>query len=278
MDTLQLPFAHLMANPWILRHESPKVGRTYTRPLGMTELGFYWNGLFNGTADIVQYVAIEVTSQRLGELSTFERTWIQLKHRYPLLGASLEEQGDDKRQIHLVVNDLDLGQLKPGEVELLHVSSDKEAQEFIDQLVNGKRRLSNQLLARLIVIAQDVHRYHIFVNACHCIIDGISIRLLMRTILEELSSPNAQDAWKLEERLALAVASEDLSPITKRSRPTQRWHRAMGYVIWSLRQRKLVVGTMYLERQQTHQLALRVVIRSRERILQPQWLFPLHLV
>jgi hypothetical protein len=69
----------------------------------------------------------------------------------------------------------------------------------MDQLVNGTRRLSNQLLARLFIVAQDVHRYHIFVNACHCIIDGISIRLLIQTILEELSSAAvARRRWGIQ--------------------------------------------------------------------------------
>ena len=229
---------------WTLHHEAPKTGRMYTRPLGTTELGYYWHNLSNGATDIVQHATIEVTSQSLAELPVFERTWIRLKIRYPLLGASLEEHGHDRQQINFVVNDLELGRLNSGEVELRHVSLDKEVRDFMDQLVNGKRRLSNQLLARLIIVVQDVHRYHIFVNACHCIIDGISIRLLIQTILEELSSPKDHAAWKLEERLALAIASEDLLPIVKRSRPVQRWHRAMGDVIWSLRMRNLVVSFM----------------------------------
>lgn len=229
-------------NPWSLRHEAPKTGRTYTRPLGTTELGYYWNSLFNGTTDIVQHAAIEVSSKSFGELPVFERTWIRLKLRYPLLGASLEERGHDRQQINFVVNDVELGRLNSGEVELRHVSSVKEVDEFMDQLVNGKRRLSNQLLARLFIVVQDVHRYHIFVNACHCIIDGISIRFLIQAILEELSSPNDHAAWELEERLPLSTASEDLLPIVKRSRPVQRWHRAMGHVIWSLRMRNLIVS------------------------------------
>lgn len=113
----------------------------------------------------------------------------------------------------------------------------------MDQPVNGKRRLSNQLLARLFIVAQEARRYHIFVHACH-FINGISICLLIQTILEELSSPKDHAVRKLEERLELAVASEDLLPIVNLSHPVQRWRRAMGHVIWSLGIRNLVVSFM----------------------------------
>ncbi len=231
-------------NSWILRHGSSRVGRTYARPLGTTELGFYWDGLFNGTADTMRHAVIEVAPQSIGELSVFEKAWIGLKRQYPLLGANLEEQGNDRQQVNFIVNDLDLGRLSPGEVEVQHVSSDKEVQDFIDQLVNGKRRLSNQLLARLFVLVQDVCRYHILIHVAHCITDGMSNLNITRTLLEDLSSPKCRRTFNLEERLALAMAPEDLSPITKRSRPVQRWHRAMGRVILSLRMKNLVVSSI----------------------------------
>jgi hypothetical protein len=231
-----------MVNAWILHHGSSRAGRTYIRPLGTTELGFYWDSLFNGTADTVHHAVIEVVPQSIGELSVFEKAWIGLKRKYPLLGANLEEQGNDRRQVSFIVNDLDLGRLSPGEVEHQHVSSDKEVQDFIDQLVNGKRRLSNQLLARLFVLVQDVCRYHILIHVAHCITDGMSNLNIIRTLLEDLSSLKYRRAFSLEERLALATAPEDVSPIVKRSRPVQRWHRAMGHVILSLRMKRSVVS------------------------------------
>lgn len=235
-------------NSWVLHHGSSRAGRTYTRPLGTTELGFYWDSLFNGTADTVRHAVIEVVPQSTGELTVFEKAWIGLKRQYPLLGANLEEQGNDRRQVNFVVNNLDLGRLSPGEVELQHVSSDKKVQDFIDQLVNGKRRLSNQLLARLFVLVQDISgcRYHILIHAAHCITDGMSNLNIIRTLLEDLSSPKCRKTFNLEERLALAMASEDLSPIIKRSRPVQRWHRAMGHVILSLRMKNLIVRSINL--------------------------------
>ncbi|KAF8636658.1 hypothetical protein AX17_003464 [Amanita inopinata Kibby_2008] len=231
---------------WSLHCDSLGHGRTYIRPLGLTELIFYWDGLFNGTADSVQHVTVDVVGQHASKIFAVEnlkKVWVRLKFLFPLLGAHLHEESDGLN-VNFIVSEDRLAEATSEELELRQIPSDGGAEKLIDELMNGKRHLSDHLLARLFILsrADNAQRYHILFHAAHCIVDGVANFCFMRTLLDELSSSNSQISCDLEERLSLAVASEHLIPRWNQSRAKRRWHRAIGNVIWSLRSKRLYGG------------------------------------
>jgi len=165
-----------------------------------------------------------------------------MKRRFPLLGAHIQQEDEDGRNVCFVVNNADLERLSQGEVEFGHTRSGKEVEEFMDTLLNGERPLSNQLLIRLFIFAEPEHRYHIILYSAHCVSDGVAIYSLSRSLLEEIASPSNGKLWKLEQRLALAMPQDDLTPTARFTLPKQRWRVAIAKVICSLRSQKSSVS------------------------------------
>jgi hypothetical protein len=220
--------------------------RIYERPLGITELGFYWDSRFNGTADTVRYAIIDIDAQgsipstRLFGVDNVARTWVALKQQYPLLGSQLSER-QQREEVVFVVSEERLSRCTPEEISFpsissqLDLSSLGELEAFMDGMVNGRRLLSNELVARLFILIPTgrERRACVILHVAHCITDGISNATLLRSFLDILSSEPRTVRWDLEERLTLAIASERLLGRTNSSKARQRWYYAVGRILAS---------------------------------------------
>jgi hypothetical protein len=229
--------------------------RTYERLLSPTELGFYWDSRFNGTADTVRYAIIDIDTQgsvpstRLFGLENVTRTWVALKQQYPLLGSQLSER-QQREEVVFVVSEERLSHCTPEEVSFSTISSELDlsslggVEAFIDGMLNGERLLSNELPARLFILTptNKENRVCIILHVAHCITDGISNANWVRSFLETLSSQPGISRWDLEDRLALAVASESLIGDFNSSKARRRWHYAMGRILASNWMKKRVVS------------------------------------
>lgn len=219
--------------------------RIFERPLGLTELGFYWDGKFKGTADTLQHAIVEVENPHLLGVHNVTRTWIALKRQFPLLGSYLSDRRD-RGQVVFVVEESRLDIFGPGEITFQDISSPREAQEFVDNVVNGEGLLSDGLLARLFILARtdEKSHVHVLIHVAHCITDGIANANLLKNFLDILSSPPSHPC-NIEERLALAIASEDLVPkINNTAR--ERWYHAIGHTLALIRMEKITVHILDL--------------------------------
>jgi hypothetical protein len=233
---------------WILRDPA---SRTYERPLGLTELGFYWDSKFNGTADTLLYAIIEIDAfprtHQIFSVENVTRTWVALKQQYPLLGAQLSK----REEVIFRVSGECLSSCAPEEISFqvissqLGLSSLAELETIVERIINGKRQLSDELLARLSILTPtgQENRVCILLHVAHCITDGIANANLFKSFLDILSSEPSIIRWDFEERLALAVASERLIGDTDLSSARQKWHFAMGRTLASIRMKKKTVGT-----------------------------------
>ncbi|RDB21134.1 hypothetical protein Hypma_011674 [Hypsizygus marmoreus] len=233
-----------MNSPWTLQSNVPT--RIYERPLGLTELGFYWDCQFNGTADTLQHAIVEVLDskhQHLFSIENVTRTWVALKQRFPLLGSRLAERRKGGDMVFVIAEDR-LGYCGPGEMSMQDASSLAEAEALADSAVNGERLLSNELLARIVILRRtdQINQVHVLIHVAHCITDGIANASILRCFLDMLSSENGPGKWDLEERLALAASSEDLAPGRQLNQARHRWQYAIGKTIASNRLARLKGG------------------------------------
>ena len=110
----------------------------YRRLLGPTELGFYWDVLFNGVGVAITEAEVEVVRSDTEEMfaqKNLETAWVRLKQRHPLLAArTVDSRGGDS--VELVIDERSLTAVRPGEVTFLTLSSEEEADKFIDKLQN----------------------------------------------------------------------------------------------------------------------------------------------
>ena len=244
----------MVISNWILCDES---SRTYERPLGLTELGFYWDGKFSGTADVVCYAIIDadsfIPSTQLFSVENVTRTWVALKQQYPLLGAQLSERRERTEVVFSVCEER-LSICTSDEISFqsisfppsLSESSLGEVETFMEVMVKGQRLLSDELLARLFIFipTNQNNRVCIILHVAHSIADGIAHATLLRSFLDILSSEPSDIGWDLEERLALAVPSESLIGDANTSTARRKWHYAIGRTLASLRMQKMTVCTI----------------------------------
>jgi hypothetical protein len=234
---------------WNLRDSTRPPNRIYERPLGLTELGFYWDSVFNGTADSIQRAVVEVGGDREHHLfseANVSRTWVTLKQLFPLLGSKLEELGDKGGMVQFVVAEELLRTYDPQELDFRSISSLEADQNVINDILNGERLLSNNHLARISILTPTDHtnRFVVLIHVAHCITDGIANTTILRSFLDVLSHPDGRIGKimsDLEGRLALAIASEDLVRGPHQSLVKQRWCRAIGHVVSSIQMSKMTV-------------------------------------
>lgn len=205
----------------------------WERPLGLTELSFHWDAVFHRTADTLQHAEVQIDPARLQQTfdpSNVAKTWINLKKRYPLLGAQLEERDDNN--VFFIVSEESLNTIRPGEIFMQKISSANEAADFAERMVVGESRLSDKLLACIVVFERtDIPNYfHLLIQVTHSITDGMSNITILKTFLDELCR-NSPVEFSLEDRLSLAIASEDLRPQQKYNIARRRWRKAIASVI-----------------------------------------------
>ncbi|KAF9234342.1 hypothetical protein BU15DRAFT_79093 [Melanogaster broomeanus] len=222
---------------WTLENSSPTKGRTFKRQLDPMEASFFWDGVFNGTADCVQHLRLRLLNEADAYIfseSNITRTWLSVKRRYPLLGARVEV---DNEEPHFIVQEHHLGRLNANEVVFGSVSSAEEAQSHVFEIFDGPWSLSNNLLARIFIFREtdraDV--IHMFALIAHCITDGTANNSFLRCFLDTLSSRSEPPISGLEERLDMVIASADLEPKQSFSLARRRWRRTIGFVIFGIR-------------------------------------------
>ncbi|KAK0483770.1 hypothetical protein IW261DRAFT_1331704 [Armillaria novae-zelandiae] len=244
-----------MCAPWKLRSSSPDA--IYERPLGLSELLFYLRGrACHGVSDSAHSVCFEVPNDSISLITeeTVGKAWVFAKQMHPLLGARVETVGDRNEDVHFVVDEHRLKSHIPGEVTFMTVPSFSDADATVENILNQERILDDYHLVRLFVFRQSdqTNCFHIVFHAAHCVSDGVSRHIVVRTLLSFLSSlSHPVPAPPLSERLALSLATDDLYPVRKLNIATQRWHRAMAQVIASIRSAKLISGGQSLPRKIT---------------------------
>lgn len=209
----------------------------YQRPLGLLELGFYWDGIFERTADTLQHVELAVNSTRLDSkhacsYASISRTWMRLKQQFPLLGARIEER--DENAVFFVVAAESLHQCRPKEITFQSISSADEALEIMKNIAVDERLLSNDFLARLLVLKRtDVeHVFHVIINVSHAITDGMANITILKTFVDEIARDDASfKHWDLSQQLALSDSTDRLYPLAKFSIAKQRWRLAAAKII-----------------------------------------------
>lgn len=233
---------------WSLQ-SSQSSGKTYARPLGLNELSFYYDRIFNGTADITWRYVVEETDLAIGRdtfgAANVERAWATLKQWYPLLGVKMDDS-DGIDAVKFVVSERSLSHHHPDEVVIRTVPSSSQVEGLLWTLTRHDPTADHHLISRLFVLARQDRpgTYEVLFRAAHSITDGISGATIARTFFDVLtSSPSCIPP--LEERLAMALPYAQLNPTNKMSLPKQRWRRAIAQVTFLNRRRKLTVSPGY---------------------------------
>ena len=228
---------------WTFVDDSPSPNRVFARPLDNNEVGFFYDGTFNGVADMVEHYIVKTTRDSLFEFQNVARTWIALKRTFPLLGAATRETNYETTSASFTIAEADLGAIHPGEIDLLAANSEAEVHEFVEQLLSGPRQLSLNHLSRIYIFSRgdSPGLYHVVIHIAHLIIDGISALTLVRMFFDILSLPPTTYIPDLEARLALCVGSENLNPNRNLPLARRRWRRAIGWVIHHIRDPKIQV-------------------------------------
>ncbi|KAJ7109457.1 hypothetical protein C8R44DRAFT_986433 [Mycena epipterygia] len=225
--------------------------RVYTRALGLNELGFYYDGHINGTADTLMHTVIHVSPDAPSFIApdNIARAWVSLKAQFPLLGATVQLHNSVPQ---LIVAEDRLKGCVPGEIIFSSVSSAEEGEAAAVTIINGERKLSDELLSRILVLSRtdDASTYHVLINIAHLITDGIGNISLLKEFLTVLATPypDGHAVPDIEARLSLAVAAESLVPTLKMSIARQRWRRAAGHIISRLQDAKRTGGHTLPER------------------------------
>ena len=223
--------------------DSPSPNRVFTRPLDNNEVGFFYDGTFNGVADMAEHYVVQTTRSCLFEYANVARTWIALKQIFPLLGATTREMDYEATSASFTVAEADLGVTRPGEIDLLTAHSEVEVHNFVEQLISGPRQLSLDLLSRVYIFSREDSPglYHVVIHIAHLITDGVSALTLVRAFFDILALPPTTHVPDLEKRLALCVGSENLNPNRNLPLARRRWRRAIGWVIHHIRDPKIQV-------------------------------------
>ena len=260
---------------WTLADTHPTQGRTFQRPLDVLEVWLFWDGLFNGAFDGLQYCELRLLNgsqdAHLFSDANIVKAWLSTKRRFPLAGAIV--RGADRVPLrfkmdtdlntdnstgfvsepHFVVREHDLTVLRPHEVVFGSVACAEEAQQRIDAIMNGPRPLSEELLARLYVFRetspQRTNVLHFMTFAAHCVTDRIPMNTFARCLIDTLARGGGSQPVQisLEGRLAMVTHLMDREPVYLRSlSPSKRlWRKAVGKVIFQLRMAKRQVNVRF---------------------------------
>lgn len=238
--------------PWTLESTSASRGRTYSRPLGLNEHGFYLDSCFNGTADFTTHYLVETTVEdgaRIFGEENVARTWRAVKQRYPLLGTQVRVN-DMYWSASFVVSEKLLENYLPGQLIFQTVASAQEVLDMIEEILHGPPRNFNELPVRIFILKRSdkPNLHHVLLNTVHFVGDNTSTTTFARTFFDILASPppEAIQVPDLEERLEMVPAGEDLNPTLKLSKPRQRWRRAIAHIICENRTKKSQVSDLHI--------------------------------
>jgi hypothetical protein len=211
------------------------LGLIYERPLGLLELGFYYDSVFQGTADTLQHSEIgidRIKAEDVFSYTNISRTWTNLKQQFPLLGARIEERDEDST--YFVVEAENLRQCRSEEITFQDITSAQEADDMMKRIIVKERLLTNDLLARIFILRRTdvVDVFHIFLHVAHSITDGMSNITILKTFFNQLCRQDSPtQTWNLTRQLALSEASENLYPQLKMSISKRRWRLAVAKIL-----------------------------------------------
>ena len=233
---------HSYSMTWTISDDTPSQ-RVFIRPLNPLELGYFYDGKFNGVADVVENYLVVTSDESLFHSDNVSRAWATTKQTFPLLGATTEELDSPVPSALFVVSELDLKIARPDDTSLGMAQSEEEVHSFVDQLISGPRQLSDKLLARLYIYSRTDKpgHFHALFHRSHLIIDGISALAMIRTFFDVLSLPPGSTIPDLQTRLALCVGVHDLDPNKHLTNAQLRWRQATGKIIRQCRRQKLKV-------------------------------------
>ncbi|KIJ63122.1 hypothetical protein HYDPIDRAFT_92981 [Hydnomerulius pinastri MD-312] len=228
---------------WRAAPESRLNHPVFVRPLGLTELAFYWTATRRGSSDIYTSLEVGATDNSLPSDAKFTETWCSIRRRFPLLAAQVRVV--DRKEC-FVVQESYLSHVRAGEVTFVTIAS-SEVQSFIHDLLDGSRPLSDELLARVYIIRHPdcSNKLHILFVAAHMITDHKSSVALARVFLDVLSSGCDLPHLPLADRLAMVPAREVLWPRNGMTAARRHWRKAIGFAIFSVRLSKFRGGNSF---------------------------------
>lgn len=240
--SLLLPFTHMDLGSWTETGSQPG-RRVWKRSLGTTEAVFYWDSIFNGTADTVVHVHLKVLRPEDAVVYACEnvrRAWASVKRRFPLLAAEVEEA----EPLRFVIREENVMGLRNEDITLTTIPSLFAADHFLTNLLDAPRPLSPTLLARIYVLRRmdaPLH-FHVVLTVAHCITDGHSTSTILRTLFQTMACAYDPAPLSIAARLDMCRPLE--SRIHGRGVPLsrQRWYRAIGYALHAVRLRRFCVG------------------------------------
>ncbi len=238
-----------MSLSWNIHRNTTTGLFSYSRRLGIEELGFYWNSVFYGTATTVQSFEVKVTDQALLDERNVVRTWLRLKNMFPLIACKVVEgAGADEVRFHL--DDERLGKIQCSEVEVHDIESDEDVNFFTDRLISGPPLDCSKMVSRVVALRRRDRPgvCQILLVIAHLAIDGVGNATTVRSFCNELCRPSIapkEGLKSVEERLASLRSIEELYPTLQISPARIKWRWAIAKVIAQLRQQKLTVRTMH---------------------------------
>lgn len=235
-----------MSFQWSLASDASSTGKVFSRSLAPNEQSFYYDRVFNGTADIIWHYTVQETDRArhaaLFSEENVKRAWTTLKQWYPLYGSQMDDS-DGSDPVKFVVSEKSLASCHPDEVTFTSVSSRVEVRAVIDRLMLISPMEDHHLLSRVLVFTHKNNpgTCDFLFRAAHAIADGISSASIARTFFDVLTSPPVPPPC-LEARLAMALPYVELNPSKRMSMARQRWRRAAATIIYLNRRRRLAVS------------------------------------
>ncbi|OJA15039.1 hypothetical protein AZE42_10230 [Rhizopogon vesiculosus] len=221
-----------MAVPWVSLDSTPDQ-RVFCRPLGMTEASFYWDNVFNSTADTVMHVHLRTTQSNdrgIHSQPNVMRSWVSVKRRFPLIAAEVQEH---ESGLHFILREEAVMDLRPDDVTFKEVDSFHHAECFINDVMDERRLLSSRLLARAYILRRTdkSDQFHVVFIIAHCITDALSTSTLLRTFFDTLSSQIEPPYIPLCERVHMFQPLESRLCYGNLPLVKGRWRRALGYAL-----------------------------------------------
>lgn len=156
-----------------------------------------------------------------------------MKNRFPLLGARVKE-GLVGEPFKFLVHEKSLRETREGEYTYVKSPTSDTVHAYIEDAMNGSRKLSDDMLSSLFVLHREdaPETFHLVFCVAHLVTDGMANANLVRTFLHTLTLPTLPEVPDLPGQLAMAVSSESLSPSLIFSPARQRWRNAAAKIMW----------------------------------------------